>query len=29
MLQVDIIEDIGDERFTIEDKWNNPIFEKT
>lgn len=29
MLQVDIVEDIRDERFTIEDNWNNPIFEKT
>jgi len=29
MLQIDIIEDIRDERFTIEDSWNNPIFEKT
>lgn len=29
MLQIDIIEDIRDERFTIEDSWYNPIFEKT
>lgn len=29
MLQINIIEDIRDERFTIEDGWLNPIFEKT
>ncbi|WP_027309431.1 transposase [Caloramator sp. ALD01] len=29
MLQINIIEDIRDERFTIEDTWNNPVFEKT
>lgn len=29
MLQIDIIEDIRDERFMIEDTWINPIFEKT
>ncbi|QAT39211.1 transposase [Clostridium sp. JN-9] len=29
MLQIDIIEDIKDERFTIDDNWNNPIFKKT
>lgn len=29
MLQVDIIEDIIDERFTIEDNWDNPLFVKT
>ncbi|AYD40890.1 IS4/IS5 family transposase [Clostridium fermenticellae] len=29
MLQMDIIEDIKDERFTIENNWNNPIFGKT
>ncbi|SHH80779.1 hypothetical protein SAMN02745135_02214, partial [Caloranaerobacter azorensis DSM 13643] len=29
MLQIDIIEDIRDERFTIEADWINPIFEKT
>ncbi|MBU5314521.1 transposase [Tissierella carlieri] len=29
MLQINIIEDIRDERFIIEDNWNNPIFEKT
>lgn len=29
MLQIDIIEDIRDERFTIEDDWYNPIFTKT
>lgn len=29
MLQINIIEDIRDERFIIEDGWLNPIFEKT
>lgn len=29
MLQIDIIEDIKDERFTIEDGWMNPLFMKT
>lgn len=29
MLQIDIIEDIRDERFIIESDWNNPIFIKT
>ena len=29
MLQIDIIEDIRDERFTIDNDWNNPIFKKT
>ena len=29
MLQIDIIEDIKDERFTIEDDWDNPLFIKT
>ncbi|WP_243108105.1 transposase [Clostridium sp. JN-9] len=29
MLQIDIIEGIKDERFTIDDNWNNPIFKKT
>lgn len=29
MLQIDIIEDIRDERFTIEEGWFNPIFAKT
>ncbi|NOH17230.1 transposase, partial [Clostridium cochlearium] len=29
MLQVDIIEDIRDERLTIEDNWDNPLFVKT
>ncbi|WP_243158873.1 transposase, partial [Clostridium cochlearium] len=29
MLQIDIIEDIRDERFTIEDDWINPLFVKT
>jgi len=29
MLQINIIEDIRDERLTIEDGWLNPIFEKT
>ncbi|WP_392486745.1 transposase [Haloimpatiens sp. FM7315] len=29
MLQIDIIEDIRDERFTIEDNWVNPIFANT
>ncbi|MEG0775827.1 MAG: transposase [Cetobacterium sp.] len=29
MLQTNIIEDIRDERFTIEDGWLNPLFEKT
>ena len=28
MLQIDIIEDIKDERFTIEDNWDNPLFTK-
>ena len=28
MLQIDIIEDIKDERFTIEDDWDNPLFIK-
>ena len=29
MLQINIIEDIKDERFTIEDNWDNPLFIKT
>lgn len=29
MLQIDIIEDIRDERFIIEDSWDNPLFMKT
>lgn len=29
MLQINIIEDIRDERFTIDDDWNNPLFVKT
>jgi hypothetical protein len=29
MLQIDIIEDIRDERFIIEDSWDNPLFAKT
>lgn len=29
LLQTNIIEDIRDERFTIEDGWNNPLFVKT
>ena len=29
MLQTDIIEDIRDERFIIEDSWDNPLFAKT
>lgn len=29
MLQIDVIEDIRDERFTIEDDWENPLFIKT
>lgn len=29
MLQIDVIEDIRDERFMIEDNWNNPLFIKT
>ncbi|QXE17944.1 transposase [Clostridium sp. 001] len=29
MLQIDIIEDIKDERFTIEDDWDNPLFINT
>lgn len=29
MLQIDIIEDIRDERFTIENGWSNPLFMKT
>ena len=29
MLQIDIIEDIRDERFTIKDNWDNPLFVKT
>lgn len=29
MLYIDIIEDMRDKRFTIEDNWNNPIFIKT
>jgi hypothetical protein len=29
MLQIDIIEDIKDERFTIDNNWSNPIFKKT
>ncbi|WP_242866503.1 transposase, partial [Clostridium ljungdahlii] len=29
MLQIDVIEDIKDERFTIEDDWYNPLFIKT
>jgi len=29
MLQIDVIEDIRDERFTIQSDWNNPIFIKT
>jgi hypothetical protein len=29
MLQIDIIEDIKDERFIIEDDWINPLFMKT
>ncbi|AWI04823.1 transposase [Clostridium drakei] len=29
MLQINVIEDIKDERFTIEDDWNNPLFIKT
>ncbi|HLR35838.1 MAG TPA: transposase [Tissierellales bacterium] len=29
MLQIDIIEDMRDERFIIEDNWNNPLFLKT
>jgi len=29
MLQIDIIEDMRDERFTIEDNWSNPLFMKT
>lgn len=28
MLQIDVIEDIKDERFTIEDDWDNPLFIK-
>lgn len=28
MLQIDVIEDIRDERFTIEENWNNPLFVK-
>jgi hypothetical protein len=28
MLQIDIIEDIRDEKFTIEEDWINPIFGK-
>ena len=29
MLQIDVIEDIRDERFIIEGSWDNPIFMKT
>ncbi|WP_207667292.1 hypothetical protein [Clostridium sp. JN-1] len=29
MLQIDIIEDIRNERLTIENGWDNPLFEKT
>ena len=29
VLQTNIIEDIRDERFTIEDGWSNPLFVKT
>jgi len=29
MLQIDIIEDIRDERFTIEENWKNPLLVKT
>lgn len=29
MLRINIIEDVRDERFTIETDWNNPIFIKT
>lgn len=29
MLQINVIEDIKDERFTIEDDWDNPLFIKT
>lgn len=29
ILQIDVIEDIRDERFTIEEDWDNPIFVKT
>lgn len=29
MLQIDVIEDLKDERFTIENDWKNPIFAKT
>ena len=29
MLQIDVIEDIRDERFTICDNWDNPLFIKT
>lgn len=29
MLQIDIIEDIRDERFTVEDNWVNPLFVET
>jgi hypothetical protein len=29
MLQIDIIEDIRNERFIIEDSWDNPLFMKT
>ncbi|MBP2031868.1 hypothetical protein J2Z42_000533, partial [Clostridium algifaecis] len=29
MLQIDVIEDIRDERFTIKENWYNPIFGKT
>jgi hypothetical protein len=29
LLQISIIEDIRDERFTIEDDWDNPLFIKT
>ncbi|WP_396276535.1 transposase [Haloimpatiens lingqiaonensis] len=29
MLQIDVIEDIRDERFIIENGWHNPLFVKT
>jgi hypothetical protein len=29
MLQTDIIEDIKDERFAIEENWINPLFIET
>lgn len=28
MLQIDVVEDIRDERFTIDDNWDNPLFIK-